>query len=357
MARLTTLLIILLFIYTLHQLDRELNRRQHYMSLRQAAIDSVRRQRLKLPRDSRRWLEATLDIANRYGTFNNDSAMAYLTIGAISAESVGDKELLTEFRLQRSVALARGGLVNDALSERQQVDSTSLTPNQLANYYSLGRQMFSYISNHYEGMPEKYDYWRNRAVLAQKDLLPLLNQDTPTYRRNLGEYYLSIREYTKAQKTLRQLVKALSPDDPEYAIACHVLAESANVRGDHNAYLHWLAQSAMSDLRRANCEVTSLQELGGALFEDGDTQRAHEYLTVAMANAVESRASARVVRTTELLNVVEADHLAQVSRYRMITTTQVSDLDLGRFGIGFQSGKFFVVINNLYHQSVLVSAG
>ncbi len=328
MARLTTLLIILLFIYTLHQLDRELNRRQHYMSLRQAAIDSVRRQRLKLPRDSRRWLEATLDIANRYGTFNNDSAMAYLTIGAISAESVGDKELLTEFRLQRSVALARGGLVNDALSERQQVDSTSLTPNQLANYYSLGRQMFSYISNHYEGMPEKYDYWRNRAVLAQKDLLPLLNQDTPTYRRNLGEYYLSIREYTKAQKTLRQLVKALSPDDPEYAIACHVLAESANVRGDHNAYLHWLAQSAMSDLRRANCEVTSLQELGGALFEDGDTQRAHEYLTVAMANAVESRASARVVRTTELLNVVEADHLAQVSRYRMITTIVITCLGI-----------------------------
>lgn len=42
---------------------------------------------------------------------------------------------------------------------------------------------------------------------------------------------------------------------------------------------------------------------------------------------------------------------------RLNKYTQVSDLDLGRFGIGFQSGKFFVVINNLYHQSVLVSAG
>ncbi len=97
--------------------------------------------------------------------------------------------------------------------------------------------MFSYISTHYEGMPEKYDYWRNQGILAQKELLTLIPRELPTYRRNLGEYYLMLREYSKASQTLEPLVKNMSVDDPEYAIACHVLAEVANSRGDHNTYL------------------------------------------------------------------------------------------------------------------------
>lgn len=38
-----------------------------------------------------------------------------------------------------------------------------------------------------------------------------------------------------------------------------------------------------------------------------------------MANAVDSRASARIARTTELLNVVERDHQAQISSYKRFT--------------------------------------
>lgn len=304
---------------TLRQLDDELQKRQKYMTARQAAIDSVRRVREKMPYGSPRWLEATLSIASRFGTFNNDSALAYLNTGLVEAKDKGNKALLDRFHLHRAVAMARTGMVNDALVDRQQVDSTMLHGEALAEYYSLGRQMFSYISTHYEGMPEKYDYWRNQAILAQKDLITLIPRELPAYRRNLGEYYLMIREYSKAYQTLEPLVKGMSVDDPEYAIACHVLAEVANSRGDHNVYLLRLAQSAMSDLRRGNCEVTSLQELGGALFEKGDTRRAHNYLTVAMSNAVDSRASARMVRTTELLNVVERDHLAQISNYKRFT--------------------------------------
>lgn len=304
---------------TLRQLDKELLNRQKYMAARQAAIDSVRRVREKMPYGSGRWLEATLSIASRFGTFNNDSALAYLNTGLLEAGEKGNKEMLDQFHLHRAVALARTGMVNDALVDRRQVDSTMLHGEDLAEFYSLGRQMFSYISTHYEGMPEKYDYWRNQGILAQKELLTLIPRELPTYRRNLGEYYLMLREYSKASQTLEPLVKNMSVDDPEYAIACHVLAEVANSRGDHNTYLLRLAQSAMSDLRRGNCEVTSLQELGGALFEKGDTRRAHDYLTVAMANAVDSRASARIARTTELLNVVERDHQAQISSYKRFT--------------------------------------
>ena len=177
---------------TLRQLDKELLNRQKYMAARQAAIDSVRRVREKMPYGSGRWLEATLSIASRFGTFNNDSALAYLNTGLLEAGEKGNKEMLDQFHLHRAVALARTGMVNDALVDRRQVDSTMLHGEDLAEFYSLGRQMFSYISTPYEGMPEKYDYWRNQGILAQKELLTLIPRELPTYRRNLGEYYTAL---------------------------------------------------------------------------------------------------------------------------------------------------------------------
>lgn len=310
----------------LRQLDHELARRDVYLTRRRAGIDSVRTVRNRLDPGSEKWMLATLDIVGRFGTFNNDSALAYLNAGISAANDNTDSMLLNRMRLQRAVALARGGLIEDALAERAMVDSVSLDDSTLADYFSLSRQMYSYIATYYEGIPKRYDYWQNLAIESQKRLLPLLPEGSAAYLRNLGEYYLGIREYAKARETLTPLVASLSPDDPEYAIASNVLAQTANARGDRNACLLRLAQSAMSDLRRANCEITSLQQLGGALFENGDTKRAHAYLTAAMANAVESRASTRLVRTTELLNAVEADHLTQVSRYRTFSTIIIISL-------------------------------
>ena len=45
---------------------------------------------------------------------------------------------------------------------------------------------------------------------------------------------------------------------------------------------------------------------------------AHNYLLAAMNNVVESRASVRLSQTTELLTVIENDHMLQIARYRRL---------------------------------------
>ena len=310
----------------LGELDSELSRRPKYIERRQHGIDSLRTVRGKMAPNSGQWLDVTLEIGSRYGTFNNDSALLYLQNGMEGAEAVGDPTRLAAFRMQAAVAMARGGMLDDAMRLHAMIDSTTLSHDNLVSYYSFGRQMYSYISTHYEGYTDKYAYWRDRSIAAQKALLPLLTPGSVTYRRNLGEYLLTTGQYSKARQTLTDLLKALPPDDPEYAIVSHVLADISAASGDHLGYIYYLAKSAISDVRRANFEVTSLQELGGALFEDGDSRRAHSYLTVAMANAVDSRASARILRTTELLSVVEKDHLDQVRRYKIASTIIIAVL-------------------------------
>lgn len=313
---------------SLRQLDYVMRRRDEFKQRRVRHLDSLKTARNRVARvDSIGWLERTMEIAKGYTSFNNDSALLYFTDGYNMARDIASRHpgspvgntadsLGMEFRMRRATYLSVSGFVNDALNEYDGIDTTRMGSVLLANYYEAGRQMYSFISFFYDGYLSTYDYWNNRSIEAQRKLLPLLQPNTDKYLLNLGEYYYNIREYTRSREILLELVKRIKKDSSTYAIATHILASIALTRGDHNEYLYYLAQSAITDTRLATLEIMSLQELGGVLFETGDTRRAHEYVSVALNNAVESHASVRMMKTTELLSMVEKDHNVQIASWR-----------------------------------------
>lgn len=313
---------------SLRQLDYVMRRRDEFKQRRVRHLDSLKTARNRVARvDSIGWLERTMEIAKGYTSFNNDSALLYFTDGYNMARDVASRHpgspvgntadsLGMEFRMRRATYLSVSGFVNDALNEYDGMDTTRMGLVLLANYYEAGRQMYSFISFFYDGYLSTYDYWNNRSIEAQRKLLPLLQPNTDKYMLNLGEYYYNIREYTRSREILLELVGRIKKDSSTYAIATHILASIALTRGDHNEYLYYLAQSAITDTRLATLEIMSLQELGGVLFETGDTRRAHEYVSVALNNAVESHASVRMMKTTELLSMVEKDHNVQIASWR-----------------------------------------
>lgn len=313
---------------SLRQLDYVMSRRDEFKQRRVRHLDSLKTARNRVARvDSIGWLERTMEIAKGYTSFNNDSALLYFTDGYNMARDVASRHpgspvgntadsLGMEFRMRRATYLSVSGFVNDALNEYNGMDTTRMGAVLLANYYEAGRQMYSFISFFYDGYLSTYDYWNNRSIEAQRKLLPLLQPNTDKYLLNLGEYYYNIREYTRSREILLELVGRIKKDSSTYAIATHILASIALTRGDHNEYLYYLAQSAITDTRLATLEIMSLQELGGVLFETGDTRRAHEYVSVALNNAVESHASVRMMKTTELLSMVEKDHNVQIASWR-----------------------------------------
>ena len=313
---------------SLRQLDYVMRRRDEFKQRRVRHLDSLKTARNRVARvDSIGWLERTMEIAKGYTSFNNDSALLYFTDGYNMARDVASRHpgspvgntadsLGMEFRMRRATYLSVSGFVNDALNEYDGIDTTRMGTVLLANYYEAGRQMYSFISFFYDGYLSTYDYWNNRSIEAQRKLLPLLQPNTDKYLLNLGEYYYNIREYTRSREILLELVGRIKKDSSTYAIATHILASIALTRGDHNEYLYYLAQSAITDTRLATLEIMSLQELGGVLFETGDTRRAHAYVPVALNNAVESHASVRMMKTTELLSMVEKDHNVQIASWR-----------------------------------------
>ena len=236
---------------------------------------------------------------------------------------MGSDSLIAEFRVRRATYLALSGYIHDALFELGNADTLRFDRGLWRMYHDATRQMFSYISTYYDGHSEQYDYWRNRSMEAQRRLLPLLDEGSDEYLLNLGEYYFSRREYARSREVLTALVNRADRDSRHYAIASHILAETALARGDRKEYVYHLANSAIADMRMATLEVTSIQELGGTLFEIGETRRAHDYLIVALENAVSSRAAVRMNQTSSLLTMVDHEHNRQVAVWRRISNVTI----------------------------------
>lgn len=313
---------------SLIQLDNELKHRDHYLEKRVSRLDSLKKVRRGLEgKDTVAWLETTMEIAKGYNSFNNDSAIIYYTKGYDAALEIATAtppsplastadSLQAEFRLRRATYMSLSGFVSDAVNEYEAVDTSRMNDGLKATYHESGRQMYYFISSYYGGWLETYDYWNNRSIESQRQLIPLLDPASNEYHLNLGEYFYNIREYARSREILLNLIGKIKKDSPTYAIATHILASIALTRGDRNEHLYFLTQSTIADTRQATLEVASLQELAGVLYQMDDKRRAHEYISVAMNNAVESRASVRMKKTTELLSLVEGDHNSQIALWR-----------------------------------------
>lgn len=127
------------------------------------------------------------------------------------------------------------------------------------------------------------------------------------------------------------MLEQISEENYLYARACHFLADIAKARGEHHEYTYYLALSAIADIRSATLEVASLQELGKIMYLNNDVERAHDYLSMALRNAVDCHAPLRMIQSARALPIIENAHKAQLkaSRNRIYIIIAIMGVLLG----------------------------
>lgn len=297
------------------KLDRELDNRSKYIEKRQARIDSLS-EYLARAVDNDRQLKTTMELANEYTAFNNDSALFYYNRGYKQAIAHQQDSLAIAFKLKLATYMPLAAFITEAVDEFESIDTVTMEEELKELYYDSGRQLYSYISSFYSDYPEHRELWQGKSIAAQKSLLSHLDPASTKFKLNKGEYHFSQQEYSKAKAILTDLLNRLPEEDNQYARASHILADIAKARGEHNEYVYYLTLSATSDVKAATLEVMSLQELGELLFRLDDVDRAHRYLSTALASAVACNASMRMIQSSSALPVIEDAHSVEIDRWR-----------------------------------------
>lgn len=320
----------------LSTLDKAIGRRGTYLARKQAVIDSLRAA-LDLSEPSS---EQLLLLGREYTSFNNDSALHYYTLGRKGAATKAERD---RFIWNIAALLPLAGFFEQAQELYESINPDSVAPALLPSYYESGRQMHSFISSFYKNYSAVDSLHVAKTLELQQKLLEVLPKNSPEYKHNLGEYYLLTGQNARARLLLEEVFDNPDPEGKFRARAAHHLSHLSLADGDRNGYLYYMAVSALSDVSTATREVASLQELGSSLGASGDVERAHNYLSTALANAVECGAALRMIDTSKALPIIERTHTTDIERWQRSILIVVGILILLLIGLG-------VAINRLHAQ-------
>ncbi len=300
----------------LRRLDSELENRHIYTDAHQLRLDSLNHAYAGEIDDEFRQLCIGMNLADEYAAFDADSAIVYYTHGYDKAKVLGADSIAMAFRLKRATVLPLAGFIEDAVDEYGKISISDIPHGMSELYCDCGRQMYSYIASFYKNYDDVREYWEQLAMESQSELIAMLDESSLEYRLNLGEYYYMKRDYSKSEVILLELLESLPEESNMFARASHIVANIAKNKGNHNKYIYFLTLSAIADVKSATLEVVSLQELGVSLFKVNDIKRAYNYLSVALANAVECHAAMRMIQISEALPIIESAYAAKLDSWR-----------------------------------------
>lgn len=300
---------------TLAILDKELSNRDAYVNKRQEAIDSIKNVLNSCDTVDNRYFNVLLELGNRYSGYLTDSALIYYRRGEAMGEMLNNPYYKVTFQMKKLATLPAAGFMVNAVSEFETINLDSLPTPQRIEALEAGRQMYSYVAAFYVKYPD-YNKWKEKIMAMQSELLKILPDSSLLYMHTKGEYAFLSGDYVTAKVLLTKVFETVDPKSNLAARSANILGRIADINNSREEHFYYLAVSAIADVISATREVVSLQELGMALYDEGDINRAYMYLNVALSNAVECNALMRLTQTTEALPVISAANRDALERGR-----------------------------------------
>lgn len=300
------------------QLDAAMSQAGRYAALYQHTLDSLGSLGTEACRsgDLERAWKIYMETAERYRSFNTDSALLYSMRAGQLAERQGDVAHVQLSRLIEISSLSTAGLFADARILLDSIATQPMTPEVRIAYWKSARMFYSYQGVYVEG-EEYFSRQYRRYCMAYSDSLMIHLPSGDPLRIFLEcERKVNEGQYESAGRDLKRMLVNLSEYDNLYAMFSFQLAEVYRHRHDEQNYVLWLSRAAAGDIKANVREGLALPTLGIFLYEAGYLNEAFTYMNFALEDATRGHARMRTVAIANLMPVIDAAYKEKISASR-----------------------------------------
>lgn len=266
-------------------------------------------------------------IYDEYLVYDADSAIHYAEMGATLARRIApdNNDMRADWTLKKAYAYTLLGLVDSAELCLKTVTSSSLSPNIRAHYYSTLEYSYSMRSIY---VNDDKVMWRRTMDMANtyRDSLhhTPVNDNTQwlwipiAIKIEEKNYNLSPDDVKK----LKTAVDTATAPSRQNAINAYWLSCYYDMIDDDEMMIHYKTLAAIYDASIVNREIAAIQELATWLFDNGDLNRAYNYLMYSVNRANELHNRYRIVSLSSTLNTVRDAYRNEIEkRDRRLRTT------------------------------------
>ena len=262
----------------LNVLDKTIKEADTYVQIKENKLHELKKEARKTPPFSVERYNLNNDIYLEYKAYSSDSALHYLNENMLLARQLNDKERELKIQLELSYLLSSIGMYMEAADILTSIDRQTLPSSLLGYYYTC----YEHVYFEAGAAQPRYKMFASRYVKlshAYRDSMQItLDPSSATY---LWLRETQLREAGKYDEALefsdRRLAEA-SFGTPQYALVAYQRFRLFESMGKKDEHLYYLVLSAISDVRSAIKEQSSLMVLAQELNRKGDLKRAYDYI-------------------------------------------------------------------------------
>lgn len=262
----------------LNVLDKTIKEADTYVQIKENKLHELKKEARKTPPFSVERYHLNNDIYLEYKAYSSDSALHYLNENMLLARQLNDKERELKIQLELSYLLSSIGMYMEAADILNSIDRQTLPSSLLGHYYTCYEHVYSEAG----AAQPRYKMFASRYAKlshAYRDSMQVtLDPSSATY---LWLRETQLREAGKYDEALefndRRLAES-SFGTPQYALVAYQRFRLFESMGKKDEHLYYLVLSAISDVRSAIKEQSSLMVLAQELNSKGDLKRAYDYI-------------------------------------------------------------------------------
>lgn len=219
-----------------------------------------------------------------FETYSSDSALKYIDENIAIAAGIGNEEWETRSKIDKAEVLTASGMLSESLNIMNSIDHSKMPAELKTCYFGQMIFLYSHLGN-YAGGDGNGFYAYERAY--KDSIMNVIQPSHPDYLWYTGWDVLG------TDKAANQVIDALSQklsnakfSSRQDAKDAYILAKLYESIGDTPNYKKYLIKSAMSDVRIANAEIASLEDLAKIMFAEGDIDHAYAYIKYSLDKAL-----------------------------------------------------------------------
>lgn len=290
-------------------LDEAIGAHDQYVAIRKARIKKLKHQLLDVDTTGISFFRWNGEIYKEYKAYVCDSAIYYLNVNLDWAKRHKQQDAVAETQLELAYLMASAGMYEEATDLLGQIDREVLPHRLLPDYYNCYRHLYEELRAFTQDNSFRKRYEKLSACYDDS----LMQVLPPT-----SALYLERKEMREAAAGNLQLALGINDkrlanvglNSPEYALVTYHRSQLYRQMGNKEEEKRYLALSALADIQLAITDHASLWNLAQLLYEEGDIERAYQYIRFSWNETNRYNARSRSLQTAGILSLIDLTYQA-----------------------------------------------
>ena len=331
----------------LREIDGIIKNRQTYGAEKEARIADLKKLLAEATSDEQRYGFCGR-LFDEYRAYNLDSSFVYAQRKEELAHRMDKLDYLDDAAMNMAEVMGTTGMYKEALELLGQINKKTLPDYLYGYYYHLYRTIYGLMGDYAVTEKAKKEYYR-MTDLYRDSLLQVNVSDSLGHALVMADKYIVHARYDEAIDMLMEYYSKPSLDDHAQAMITYTISEGYRLKGDKQGQKHYLALSAIADLKSAVKEYVSLRKLASLVYDEGDIDRAYNYLKCSLEDATLCNARLRTLEISQVFPIID-------QAYQLKTKRQQQEMKVSLICISLLSVFLLVAIFFVYKQMKKVAA-